>query len=95
VRDTVFCLLGSLRCRERMEAIIGILPDKRREALLLEISSSSALSSENAVARLCELSAASDRDARERMLRRWGPGFASEPAVIQRWLATRTPVTAR
>lgn len=93
MRDAVFLLLGCLRCRERMPSILAMLPEERREGLEREFTAIAELSPEQAVARLCQLSSSADRAAREHMLRRWGAGFASEPAIVQRWLAGRAQGT--
>ncbi|HWR50351.1 MAG TPA: hypothetical protein VN428_04550 [Bryobacteraceae bacterium] len=89
MRDAVFCLLGLLRCREHIQPILEVLPEPRREALNREFEQVAGLSRDQAVERLNGLSAAADRELRERMLGRWGGGFASEPRVIQKWLAAR------
>jgi hypothetical protein len=75
-RDEVFCLLVTLRCPERCDAILGALPEARREFLRGGIAHWTARPREDARARLAWLAQSFAEsgnlpDAGSRLLRRY------------------------
>ena len=73
--DQAFCLLALLRCPERREAILGVLPEARQDPLRREFARWSARPAEELRARLAQLAA-------------W-PELSPAPRILKRYLARR------
>ena len=91
-RDLVFCYFGLRRCRDRLERIVALVPDPRRERLLKCIAQASEFSARdleerldriresNAAAQFERAAAVGFPGAKERTLREL-------PPALRRWIS--------
>ncbi len=89
VSGAVFAILATQRCPERIDSLLKVIADPRREALRQEVSAASKLSRQEAAARLSRLNTEASAEVRSALIRRWGPEFNAAPRGLQSWLAAR------